>query len=105
MTLPEQAAIVRDLERLCGAMDRFGRDIGEIKSSLAVLVERSTRTEQDVRDLRGDMEEGLRKIREEEVKPLRAEVERVKRAKWITIGAALAAGGTGSAVVQQALGG
>src|SRR5690606_39534018 len=60
----------------------FGRDLGEIKTACAVLVERSNRTEQDVRDLRRDMEEEIRQMREDEVKPLKAEVAALKGRQW-----------------------
>ena len=74
MTTPPDGQVARELERLCGALDRFGRDLSEIKTSCAVLVERSDRTEEDVRQLREDTD---RKIA-----ALRGELEEFKRGRW-----------------------
>ncbi|CBG73153.1 hypothetical protein SCAB_61321 [Streptomyces scabiei 87.22] len=46
-----------------------------IKGTLGILVERTTRTDADVRQLRADMEAELQKIRDEEFKPLRTKVD------------------------------
>ena len=46
-----------------------------IKGTLGILVERTTRTDADVRQLRADMEAEIQKLRDEEVKPLRAKVD------------------------------
>jgi len=46
-----------------------------IKGTLGILVERTTRTDADVRQLRADMEAEFQKLRDEEVKPLRAKVD------------------------------
>lgn len=82
MTPPESSALAAELANLRGDIARFGRDIGDIKTSCAVLVERSNRTEQDVRDLRRDMEEEIRKVREEELKPLEAKVDASSSRQW-----------------------
>lgn len=74
MTPPESASVAVELERLHGAFTGFGRDIGDIKTSCAVLVERSNRTEQDVRDLHREMEE--------EIKAVRAEVDQLRARSW-----------------------
>jgi hypothetical protein len=52
----------------------LSRDLGDIKTACAVLVERSNRVEQDVRDLRSDTEA--------DAAALRAEVEELKRNRW-----------------------
>ena len=52
--------------RLGENVSRFGQDIGEIKTACAVLVERSNRTDTDVRKL------------QDEVKELRGEVDALK---------------------------
>lgn len=76
MTTPDPtAALTSELSHLREAFGQFGRDLGEIKTACAVLVERTTRTDADVRQLRADMEAELQKIRDEEVKPLRAKVD------------------------------
>ncbi|WP_308048160.1 hypothetical protein [Streptomyces sp. TRM72054] len=59
-----------ELANLRGSFDRFGRDIGEIKTACAVLVARSDRTEQDVRDLRDELDQ------------VRAELDGVKGRQW-----------------------
>ncbi|MGK9463911.1 hypothetical protein ACSLFT_28355 [Streptomyces sp. G6] len=82
MTPPETSALTTELAHLRGDFAGFGRDLGEIKTACAVLVERSNRTEQDVRDLRRDMEEEVRKVREEEVKPLETKVESMAARQW-----------------------
>ena len=43
-----QEAIVRELDRLCKAIDGFGRDLGDVKTSVAVLVERTERTDNEL---------------------------------------------------------
>ncbi|MGW4825894.1 hypothetical protein ACWEP4_45440 [Streptomyces sp. NPDC004227] len=65
------------------------------------LVERTTRTDADVRQLRADMESELQKIRDEELKPLRAEVEALKQGRWplAQLGALVSVGGLVAAVV------
>ncbi len=74
MTPPETSAIATELANLRGDIGGFGRDLGEIKTSCAVLVERSNRTEQDVRDLRRELED--------EVKALKADLAAVKARQW-----------------------
>jgi len=70
MTVPE-ASVAVELERLHGTM---ATGFAEVKGSLAVLVERSDRNEQDVKQLRKDTDKGLAE--------LRADVESLKRARW-----------------------
>lgn len=74
MTPPETTALAAEIAHLRNDIGGFGRDLGEIKTACAVLVERSNRTEQDVRDLRRDMEE--------EVKSLKDEMAAVKARQW-----------------------
>lgn len=76
---PEQpyGVVIRSREvwdKLCAVEQA----VNDIKGSLRLLVDRSDRTDADVRQLRVDMESELQKIRDEEVKPLRAEVEELK---------------------------
>jgi hypothetical protein len=82
VTPPETTALATELANLRGDFASFGRDIGDIKTSCAVLVERSARTEQDVRDLRKDTEEAFRKLLEDEIKPLKADLTAVKGRQW-----------------------
>ncbi|MFJ4365050.1 hypothetical protein ACIP4S_12955 [Streptomyces chartreusis] len=72
-----------------------------IKGTLNILVERTTRTDADLRQLRADMEAELQKIRDEEVKPLRTEVEVLKQGRWpiAQIGALVGVGGLIAAVI------
>ncbi|MFB7595774.1 hypothetical protein [Streptomyces sp. NPDC056160] len=79
-----------------------------IKGTLGILVERTTRTDADVRQLRADMaqmraemEGELQKVREDELKPLRAEVEALKQGRWplAQLGALVGIGGLVAAVV------
>ncbi|MGW0993544.1 hypothetical protein ACWD5V_09575 [Streptomyces sp. NPDC002523] len=72
-----------------------------IKGTLGILVERTTRTDADVRQLRADMEGEFQKIREDELKPLRAELEDLKRGRWplAQIGALVGVGALAAAVV------
>lgn len=99
MTPPESAVAV-ELERLRGDL---GRDLAEIKGSLAVLVERSNRAEADIRQLREDTERGLQQAREESevaAAVLRGEVEELKRNRWPlpTIGALAGVAGAATGV-------
>lgn len=105
------AAVAVELERLRSDFGLIARDVGEIKTACAVLVERSTRTERDVRDLRADTEAQVAALRtdlDRETGGLRADVEGLKRAQWTATGvvlgvAALLGGGAG--YLAQALGG
>ncbi|MFB7288964.1 hypothetical protein [Actinacidiphila glaucinigra] len=100
MTPPEQSALTAELSNLRSEVGNVGRDVGDIKTACAVLVERSNRTEQDVRDLRQDMETEFRKVRDDELKPLRAELEVAKSRRWplqtITALTAVAGAATGA---------
>ncbi|MCX4550624.1 MULTISPECIES: hypothetical protein [unclassified Streptomyces] len=88
MTAPETEAVSILLAQLRG---EIGTGLAEIKGSLSVLVERTTRTDADLKQLRTDTEE--------EIKGLRADVEALKEGRWplaqlgviLTIGALVAA--------------
>lgn len=70
MTVPE-ASVAVELERLRGTVQT---GFAEVKGSLAVLVERSTRNERDLAQLREDTGK--------EIDELRADVEALKRNRW-----------------------
>ena len=89
MTPPETTALAAEIANLRGDINGFrsdinavGRDLSDIKTACAVLVERSNRTEQDVRDLRRELEDEVRKLREDEIKPLESELAAVKGRQW-----------------------
>lgn len=92
MTPPEQAALASELAQLRGDVGQISRDIGDVKTAVAVLVERSTRTDQDVRDLRSELEEETRAVRNE--------LETLKKVTWVSVGAALVLGGSAGTVAQ-----
>ncbi|MCZ0996393.1 hypothetical protein O1L44_30065 [Streptomyces noursei] len=85
MTVPE-ASVAVELERLRGTV---ATGFAEVKGSLAVLVERSTRTERDLQTLRDDTEK--------ELTELRAEVEALKKTRWPLPTIAALAGTAGAA--------
>ncbi|MER6632345.1 hypothetical protein ABT301_29695 [Streptomyces sp. NPDC000987] len=68
---PEASAVAIELERLRGTVTT---GFAEVKGSLAVLVERSTRNEQDLVRLRDDTRKAL--------DVLGAEVEALKARRW-----------------------
>ncbi|MEU0199124.1 MULTISPECIES: hypothetical protein [unclassified Streptomyces] len=70
MTVPE-ASVAVELERLRGTV---ATGFAEVKGSLAVLVERSARHEQDLEQLRQDTEK--------DIDALRTEVEALKKNRW-----------------------
>lgn len=70
MSVPE-ASVAVELERLRGTV---ATGFAEVKGSLAVLVERSDRNEQDVKLLRQDTEK--------DIGELRHDVEALKRNRW-----------------------
>ncbi|MGW2707236.1 hypothetical protein [Streptomyces sp. NPDC001340] len=70
MTVPE-ASVAVELERLRGTV---ATNFAEVKGQLGVLVERSARTEQDVRQLREDTDQ--------DIAALRADVEALKKNRW-----------------------
>ncbi|MTE20262.1 hypothetical protein F0L17_14315 [Streptomyces sp. TRM43335] len=88
MTSPDA---LHELQALRDEVLRVGRDVGEIKTSCAVLVERSMRTEQDVRDLREDLESEVGALRDEHA-AVRTELEDVKRRVWMAVGGVMVAG-------------
>lgn len=92
MTPPETAAIATELSQFRGEFAQFGRDVGEIKTACAVLVERSNRTEQDVRDLRQE--------KDNELSEVRADVDALKRRVWTASGGAVMLGAVAGYVVQ-----
>jgi len=85
MTVPE-ASVAVELERLRGTV---ATGFAEVKGSLAVLVERSTRTERDLQALREDTDK--------ELAELRAEVEALKKTRWPLPTIAALAGAAGAA--------
>ncbi|WP_327594724.1 hypothetical protein [Streptomyces chartreusis] len=89
MSTPE-AAVAVELERLRGTVST---GLAEVKGSLAVLLERSTRTEQDLVRLRDDTGK--------ELDALRAELEALKGRRWPlgVLGAVAGVVGTLTAVV------
>lgn len=107
MTPPETAALTGLLGELRGDVQGLGRDLGEIKTSCAVLVERSDRTERDVRDLERALA-AERQARAAKIAAVRADLEDLKRARWKAAGWAAGAA-TALAVpagyLAQALGG
>ncbi|MFE0819180.1 hypothetical protein [Streptomyces sp. NPDC058847] len=70
MTVPE-ASVAVELAQLRGEINT---GLEQIKGTLGVLVERTNRTDADVRQLRADMEK--------EVGELQADVEALKRGRW-----------------------
>ncbi|MFE7402113.1 hypothetical protein [Streptomyces sp. NPDC057557] len=68
---PEAQAVAVQLERLRGTVTT---GFAEVKGSLAVLVERSTRTEQDLVRLRNETQRSL--------DALGAEVDALKARRW-----------------------
>lgn len=89
MTAPE-ASVAVELAELRGEI-RTGLE--QIKGTLSVLVERTNRTDADVRQLRADLEK--------EVGELRAAVEELKRNRWplAQVGALAAIAGVVAAVI------
>ncbi|MDT9695374.1 hypothetical protein [Streptomyces sp. P17] len=71
-----------------------------IKGTLAVLVERTNRTDTDVKQLRSDTEAELKK-RDEEIGKLRTELEELKKGRWplAQIAVLVSVGGLIAAVV------
>ncbi|MFI9824403.1 hypothetical protein ACIHFC_28725 [Streptomyces sp. NPDC052013] len=70
MTVPE-ASVAVELAQLRGEINT---GLEQIKGTLGVLVERTQRTDADVRQLRADMEK--------ELSELSTEVEALKRNRW-----------------------
>ncbi|MDH6489688.1 hypothetical protein [Streptomyces sp. SAI-127] len=90
MTTPGEAAVAVELERLRGAVST---GLAEVKGSLAVLLERSTRTEQDLARLREDTDK--------EITALKTDLEALKARRWPlgVLGAVAGVVGTLTAVV------
>jgi hypothetical protein len=70
MTVPE-ASVAVELERLRGTV---ATGFAEVKGSLSVLVERSTRHERDLQQLKEETRQ--------ELDDLRGELEALKRNRW-----------------------
>lgn len=85
MTPPETATLATLLGELRTDLQTVSRDLGDIKTSCAVLVERSDRTERDVRDLE-------------------MRTAALERRVWAASGAAAALGGA-AGWLAQAIGG
>lgn len=101
MTPPESVTVAVELAELRGEI-RTG--MADIKGSLAVLVERTSRTDADVKQLRTDTEKDLATAREDlgkELAALRSDVEALKRSRWPlpTIGALAGVGGAVAAAI------
>lgn len=92
MTPPETVTIATELSQLRVDFGQFGRDVGEIKTACAVLVERSNRNEQDLRDLRQEKDKDLDEVR--------ADVETLKKRVWTASGGAIVLGAVAGYVVQ-----
>lgn len=106
MTLEDSATAVI-LANLRGDFGKFARDIGEIKTALAVLVERSNRTEEDVKRLREDTEGYIKQLRqdtENQIKELKSESETSKRFRWMAAGAGSAVGVVATSAAQFFIG-
>ncbi|MER6531143.1 hypothetical protein [Streptomyces sp. NPDC001508] len=109
MTVPA-ADVAVELERLRGTVTT---GFAEVKGSLAVVVERTARTDEAVKQLREDMDKavgGLRadteaelKKRDDATEALRTDVEALKQGRWPLgqIGALVAVAGaaTGAAAL------
>ncbi|MGP4091503.1 MULTISPECIES: hypothetical protein [Streptomyces] len=89
MEAPE-ASVAVELERLRGTVST---GFAEVKGSLAVLVERSTRNEQDLKQLREDTDTAIT--------ALRTEVEELKARRWPlgVVGALTGVAGAATGVV------
>jgi hypothetical protein len=80
-----------ELANLRGSFDRFGRDLGDVKTSVAVLVERSTHVDQAVRQLRVDTTREIEETRGE-LATVRSQVDSLRQWRWVVTGAAAAVG-------------
>lgn len=67
---------------LANLRGEIGTGLENIKGTLGILVERTTRTDADVRQLRADMESEFQKLRDQEIRPLRAEVDGLKERRF-----------------------
>ncbi|MFE4575799.1 hypothetical protein [Streptomyces chartreusis] len=92
MTVPE-ASVAVELERLRGTV---ATGFAEVKGSLAVLVERSARNEQDLKQLREDTGK--------ELDELRTDVEALKK-RWplAAVGALTGVAGAATGVISLLL--
>ncbi|MEU8316625.1 MULTISPECIES: hypothetical protein [Actinomycetes] len=79
-----EAALTAELSNLRGDVGGISRDISDIKTACAVLVERSNRTEQDVKELRREYDERLAVV---------------ERRVWTASGVAGALGAVGGVLV------
>ncbi|HEY8985457.1 MAG TPA: hypothetical protein VIU15_38535 [Streptomyces sp.] len=83
---PAESSVAVELARLLGTVET---GFAEMKGQLAVIVERSTRTERDVEQLREDTGQ--------EISELRAEVEALKRRQWPPAAVGMLTGVAGAA--------
>ncbi|MFI7014376.1 hypothetical protein [Streptomyces sp. NPDC050164] len=92
MTPPESTAVAVELAQLRGEINT---GFADIKGTLAVLVERTNRTDADVKQLRADTDK--------ELGELRAEVEALKKSRWPLPSLAAVTGIAGAATGAVAL--
>lgn len=102
------AAIAVELAHLRDAFGQVGRDLNEVKTSTAVLVERSTRADADLQRVREDSRTDIERVARDaarelgetrtEVAVLRSEVESLKRWRWVVTGGACTVGAAAGAV-------
>lgn len=91
-----------ELASLRTSFERFGRDLGDVKTSVAVLVERSTHVDQTVRQLRVDTTREIEETRAD-LAAVRTQVDGLRQWRWVVTGAA-AAVGTAAGFAAQFLG-
>ena len=103
MTSDDAHSVALELERLRGTMEA---NFAELRGSLTLLVERSARTEQDIRDLRDDTEREITALNTG-IDAVRGEVDDLQqtrsRAQGMLWGVAAIVGG-GAGYLAQALG-
>ncbi|MFE3253672.1 hypothetical protein [Streptomyces sp. NPDC059209] len=90
MTAGESGLVAVELAQLRG---EISTGLAEIKGALGVLVERTARTDADVKQLRADTEESVRDLQQE--------VDELKRGRWplAQIGSLLAVGALAVAMI------
>jgi hypothetical protein len=82
VTPPETVTVAVELAELRGEL-RTG--LADIKGSLGVLVERTVRTDADLKQLRTDTEADIKQLRTDTasaLEQLRADTEALKRGRW-----------------------
>ncbi|MFD4830110.1 hypothetical protein ACFWPV_09685 [Streptomyces uncialis] len=79
---PDRTSGISGLEvGLAQLRGEVGRGLEEIKGSLGILMERTTRTDEDVKQLR-QQQERAREQQERTIAALRHEIEDLKKARW-----------------------